>query len=337
MPSSQSSTSPSTSSNSGIEGLPRAIESGGTDATEIAVLGRGAWGSTLANLAKAKAGSLRQWSRRDGSAISEVIRDSNIVISAISMRGVPSTIAQVRAVGLPADAIIVSATKGLDAGSLKTPAQLWQAAFPELAVVVLSGPNLSKEIDRGLPAATVVSSTSIGAAEVVQQALASERFRVYTNDDPIGTELGGTLKNIVAIAAGVCDGLQLGANAKSALIARGLAEMVRIGVQLGAQAETFSGLSGLGDLLATCSGMLSRNYQVGFHLARGRSLVDILDSLEGTAEGVNTTPVMLEIASREGLTLPITHQVNRLLNGEIAPVEAVTALMDRTLKPERRD
>jgi glycerol-3-phosphate dehydrogenase (NAD(P)+) len=209
--------------------------------------------------------------------------------------------------------------------------------FPDHAVVVLSGPNLAKELAQGLPAATVVASRDLAAAETVQQVFASDRFRVYTNTDPLGTELGGALKNVIAIAVGVCDGLQLGMNAKSALITRALPEIIRIGTHLGAQAETFVGLSGLGDLLATCNSPLSRNYQVGYGLAQGNSLETVLANLEGTAEGINTAHVLVELANREQLPMPICRLVSRLLHGKITPQEAVEALMERNLKPESCD
>ena len=186
---------------------------------------------------------------------------------------------------------------------------------------------------RGLPAATVVSSQDVQAAERIQSVFSSERFRVYTNSDPLGTELGGTLKNVIAIAAGVCDGLNLGTNARSALITRALAEIIRVGVELGARPETFFGLSGLGDLLATCTSPLSRNYRVGYGLAQGKPLTQILGELQ-TAEGVSTTNVLIELAQRKGIAVPVSHQVYLLLNGKITPTATVEALMERNLKPE---
>ena len=193
------------------------------------------------------------------------------------------------------------------------------------------------EIEQGLPAATVVASSDIAAAEKVQAVFASDRFRVYTNTDPLGTELGGTLKNVIAIAAGGCDGLQLGTHAKSGLLTRALTEIVRIGVHLGADAETFFGLSGLGDMLATCNSALSRNYRVGYGLAQGKMLDEILTELKSTAEGVNTTNVLIDLANHEGIPVPISRQVYRLLKGKITPQEAVEALMERDLKPEYCD
>ena len=201
-------------------------------------------------------------------------------------------------------------------------------------MVVLSGPNLSKEIQLELPAATVVASNIPTAAQVVQLVFSSQRFRVYTNPDPLGVELGGTLKNVIAIAAGVCDGLQLGTNAKAALVTRGLTEMVRIGNDWGAKTETFYGLSGLGDLLATCNSPLSRNYQVGYQLAGGKSLTETLANLQGTAEGVNTCRVLMQRAKQQNIPVPITQQVYRLLQGEVTPRQALDELMLRDIKPE---
>jgi glycerol-3-phosphate dehydrogenase (NAD(P)+) len=250
------------------------------------------------------------------------------------MKGVIPTIGKLRSLNLPPDKIIVTATKGLDPETTRTPSQIWQVAFPDNPVVVLSGPNLSKEIAQGLPAATVVASNNVAAAEKVQEIFASDIFRVYVNEDPIGTELGGTLKNIMAIASGVCDGMKLGTNAKAALLTRALPEMIRIGTHLGASGETFFGLSGLGDLIATCDSPLSRNYQVGFGLAQGKTLEQILEELEGTAEGVNTTNVVVKISDLEAIAVPIARQVHRLLRGKINPEQAIQALMERELKPE---
>ncbi len=236
--------------------------------------------------------------------------------------------------------LFVTATKGLDPEAIAPtglpylPSQIWQAAFPQHPVVVLSGPNLSQEITAGLPAATVVASAQTEAATTVQRVFSSTAFRVYTNADALGVELGGTLKNVMAIAVGTCDGLQLGTNAKAALVTRGLAEIIRIGSYWGAKPETFYGLSGLGDLLATCNSPLSRNYQVGYGLAQGATLPEVLATLQGTAEGVNTTRVLIKLAQQQNIPLPITYQVHRLLNDEITPQEAVAALMLRDTKPE---
>lgn len=293
------------------------LKSVNTNRKTIAMLGTGAWGSALATLAAVNDHDLRLWSRRGELSLEEAIADADIIISAISMKGVSDVAEQLKAISLPAKAIIVTATKGLDPKTTRTPSQIWQETFPDHPVVVLSGPNLSKEIEAGLPAATVVASTDLEAAETVQEVFASDCFRVYTNNDPLGTELGGTLKNVMAIAVGVCEGLKLGTNAKSALITRALPEMIRVGAHLGAQPETFLGLAGLGDMLATCTSPLSRNYRVGYGLAQGKSLEQILEELGSTAEGVNTTAVLLDLANREEIPIPISRQVYRLLKGKI--------------------
>lgn len=301
--------------------------------TNIAILGGGAWGSTLAILASKNANDVRLWSRHGNDSLQTVLAEVDIVISAVSMSGVRSVVTQIQN-NICDRTIIVTATKGLDPVTTDTPSQIWQAAFPNNPIVVLSGPNLAKEIQDGLPAATVVASNNSDAAQKVQAVFSSQQFRVYTNADPLGVELGGTLKNVMAIAAGTCDGLQLGTNAKAALLTRGLAEIIRIGNHWGAKTETFYGLSGLGDLLATCNSPLSRNYQVGYQLSQGKTLKDILANLQGTAEGVNTTAVLIQRAINNGISTPISYEVHRLLQGEISPKAAVDALMLRENKPE---
>jgi glycerol-3-phosphate dehydrogenase (NAD(P)+) len=300
----------------------------------ITILGAGAWGTVLANLATHNGHDVRLWFRQSEQSLESVLAETRLVVSAVSMKGVAQMAQQLDRIQIPSDVILVSATKGLDPVTTSTPSQIWQAGFPENPVVVLSGPNLSKEIDQGLPAATVVASVNGIAANVVQQVFASERFRVYTNADPIGTELGGTLKNVIAIAVGVCDGLCLGTNAKSALITRALTEIIRIGTHLGGETETFFGLSGLGDLLATCNSPLSRNYQVGYGLAQGKSLAQVLAEIQGTAEGVNTANVVMALARQHKIAMPVSYQVYLLLNGKITPRQAVEALMERDLKSE---
>lgn len=307
---------------------------GGTASSRaaIAILGTGAWGSALATLAQENGHLVRTWSRQSSISLTEVVTDAEVIVSAIAMKGVADIAAQLKTPS--PSTILVSATKGLDPQTTHTPSQIWHAQHPQNPIVVLSGPNLSKEIEQGLPAATVAASEHSEAAYRVQDLFASERFRVYTNSDRLGTELGGTLKNVVAIAVGVCDGLKLGTNARSALITRVLPELIQIGTYLGGQAETFMGLSGLGDLLATCTSPLSRNYQVGYQLAQSQPLEDILGNLKGTAEGVNTAKVLVAIANREAIPIPICRQVHRLLLGYRSPQEAVAELMARDLKPE---
>ncbi len=303
-------------------------------ATSIAIIGAGAWGTALASLASKNGYDVRLWSRRSPERLEDIIKCTSTIVSAVSMSGVNSVISQLQKATISHHTIIVTATKGLDPVTTKTPSQLWQVAFPDVPVVVLSGPNLSKEIQQGLPAAAVAASTNSSAAEAVQAVFSSQQFRVYTNADPLGVELGGTLKNVMALAAGACDGLQLGTNAKAALLTRGLTEIIRIGNHWGAKTETFYGLSGLGDLLATCNSSLSRNYQVGYGLAQGKSLEEILAQLEGTAEGINTTQVLIAVARQQEISVPISYQVYRLLKGEVSPQAALVELMLRVQKPE---
>ena|SRR6476469_4378665 len=299
----------------------------------ITIIGGGAWGSTLATLASRNGQDVQLWSRRSPERLEDVLEKADIVLSAVSMSGV-RTVVETVSRAISAHTIIVTATKGLDPVTTDTPSQIWQAAFPTHPIVVLSGPNLAKELQQGLPGASVVASIDNEAAVAVQRVFSSLNFRVYTNSDPLGVELGGTLKNVMAIAAGACDGLHLGTNAKAALLTRGLTEIIRIGDRWGAKAETFYGLSGLGDLLATCNSNLSRNYQVGYQLAGGKTLAQVLANLEGTAEGVNTTPVLIQRSQSQDIYVPISYQVYRLLQGEVSPLEAFEALMLRDTKPE---
>jgi glycerol-3-phosphate dehydrogenase (NAD(P)+) len=301
---------------------------------KITIIGAGMWGCTLGTLAQKNHHLIRLWSRRSQESLGEMIEGADILVSAVAMKGLESMIETLKTIRIPPQTILVTATKGLDPRTLKTPSRLWQQAFPHLAIVVLSGPNLSKEIQQNLPAATVVASHNRQGAELIQGVFASETFRVYVNEDPLGTELGGTLKNVMAIASGVCAGLKLGANAQAALLTRALPEMIRVGKHLGADPETFVGLSGLGDLLATCNSPLSRNFQVGYKIAQGKTLEQILAESEGTAEGVNTTNVLIKVAEKEHISVPISFQIYQLLNGQKTPQEAVKALMERELKSE---
>ncbi len=301
---------------------------------EIAVLGGGAWGSTLALLAQSLGHKVKVWSRSGDLTLADALAGAEITIVALSMAGVKAVAPQVQTIGLAPHTILVSGTKGLDLTTGRTPSQIWQEALPQSPIVVLSGPNLSQEIRQGLPAASVVAHQDLEIAKIVQYSLSSRNFRLYVNQDPLGVELGGTLKNVIAIGVGVCDGMKLGANAKAALITRALQEIIRIGVDYGAKPETFWGLAGLGDLLATCNSELSRNYRVGLGLAQGKTIDAVLAEIEGTAEGVFTAQVIFQ---KQHLYAPICQIVYRLIKGELTPQEALITLLDRDLRSEFGD
>jgi glycerol-3-phosphate dehydrogenase (NAD(P)+) len=233
--------------------------------------------------------------------------------------------------------VFVSATKGLENGSLQRASEVIRecvsASFePRLAVI--SGPTFAREVARGDPTALVVASTDLPLAASVQAAFSGPTFRLYTSPDPVGVEIAGAVKNVVAIGAGVCHGLGLGSNTQAALITRGLAEMTRLAIALGGRPQTLAGLAGLGDLVLTCTGELSRNRTVGLELARGRKLDEIVSSMKMVAEGIKTTNATVDLARRFAVEMPISAQMFEMLNFGLAPREAVRRLMERTLKEE---
>jgi glycerol-3-phosphate dehydrogenase (NAD(P)+) len=233
--------------------------------------------------------------------------------------------------------LFVSATKGIEQGTLKRMSEVIEEVVrPRFAprVGVLSGPTFAREVARGEPAAVVISSRDAELARSIQQAFSGPSLRLYTNADPVGVELGAALKNVIAIAAGVCAGLGLGANTLAALVTRGLAEITRLAVAAGGQARTLAGLAGLGDLVLTCHGELSRNRTVGFELGRGRSLEQILSGMRMVAEGVHTTYAAVELAAKLGVDMPITAQMHAVLRGQKSPRESLRELMERSLKEE---
>lgn len=229
---------------------------------------------------------------------------------------------------------LVSATKGLEQGTLQRMTQVAEESTGCRRVAVLSGPTFAREVAAGEPTALVIASTDADLARQLQQAFRTPSFRPYTSSDPVGVELAGALKNVIAIAAGVVHGLELGSNARAALVARGLAEMTRLAVAAGGKPETLAGLAGLGDLVLTCTGESSRNRAVGVELARGRLLEEIRKSTPMVAEGVDTTAAALALARRYALEMPITQQVHRILQNEATPGDAVRQLMDRSLRGE---
>lgn len=231
----------------------------------------------------------------------------------------------------------VSATKGLEQGTLLRMSEVAQQAIAEKfepRVAVLSGPTFAREVARGEPTAVVISSGDRELAASIQREFSGPTFRLYANDDPVGVELGAALKNIIAIGAGICDGLGLGSNSIAALITRGLAEITRLAVALGGRPRTLSGLAGLGDLVLTCNGDLSRNRTVGIELAKGRKLADIVSSMTMIAEGVETTSAACDLARKFHVEMPITMQMDAILRGRTLPLDAIRELMERELKTE---
>ena len=238
---------------------------------------------------------------------------------------------------LQTGAIVLSATKGLELPSARRMSQVLEDELPpELhsGICVLSGPNLAKEIVEGKPASTVIAGRNPEAAQSAQNALMSAGFRVYTSPDVLGVELAGALKNIVALGAGIGDGMDAGENAKAAFITRGLAEMTRLGIAAGADPLTFAGLAGLGDVVATCSSRLSRNRFVGEELAKGRSWPEIRDSMDNVAEGVNATQAALVLANDLGVEMPIAEMASRVLFDGLSPQKAMAELMARPARSE---
>ena len=238
---------------------------------------------------------------------------------------------------LKPDMVFVSATKGIDTEPLMRMSEVILTTLRprfEPALCVLSGPSFAKEVALGDPTAVVVASEDRELAALVQREFSSATFRLYTSTDVAGVEMGGAMKNVIAIAAGVIGGLGLGHNPTAALITRGLAEMTRLACACGARRETLAGLAGLGDLALTCTGDLSRNRKVGIELGKGRKLEEIVNSMRTVAEGVKTTRAILALAQRHGIEVPITLQAHRILEGEVSPREAIRELMERALREE---
>jgi glycerol-3-phosphate dehydrogenase (NAD(P)+) len=268
--------------------------------------------------------------------LEEALHAAPIVIGALPSQHSRSIFTQA-VPHISSEAILVSATKGLEPATHFRSSEVIDQVFalrfvPRIGV--LSGPSFALEAAAGQPTAVVIASQDRSLATYIQEEFAGPGFRLYTNDDVLGVELAGAMKNVIAIAAGACQGLGLGANTLAALITRGLAEMSRLSVALGAKHETLSGLAGLGDLVLTCHGTLSRNRRVGFELGQGRSLPDILAGMKMVAEGVGTTSALLALARDNRIDLPITQQVHSILHLGNAPRDAIRSIMERPLRPE---
>ncbi len=237
---------------------------------------------------------------------------------------------------IPEGTVLVNLSKGLEKGSLKRLSQVLKEEIPKARIVVMSGPSHAEEVSRRLPTTNVVASSDEAAALFVQNAVMNENFRIYTSGDIVGVELGGALKNVIALSAGISDGLGYGDNTKAALMTRGLAEIKRLGIAMGAEAETFLGLSGMGDLIVTCTSMHSRNRRAGILLGEGKSLDDTLKEVGMVVEGVNTAQAALELSKRHGVEMPIVEEANRILFEGKNPELAVGDLMTRNKKAEHK-
>lgn len=265
-------------------------------------------------------------------ADTDVLREADAVCFVVPAQTLAAT-AQALSTAIPASATLLSASKGIEIDSGRRMSEVLRDAVPGRPVAALSGPNLSREVAAGLPGTTVIASTD-APLDALSEAFHSLTFRVYTSDDIVGVELGGALKNIVAIAAGMVDAFGYGDNAKAAVMTRGLAEMTRLGVAAGADPLTFQGLAGVGDLIATSYGPLSRNRRLGEQLARGVTLLEALEALGETAEGAATTPAALRLARRLGVEMPIAQGLHGILYEGVSPQAAVSALLERDPKSE---
>jgi glycerol-3-phosphate dehydrogenase (NAD(P)+) len=329
--------------------------------TELSILGAGSWGTALAIVLAPRFDRVRLWSHDAGladevgtsrentaylpgfrlsdnveltDALDHALEGTDIVLLVAPSQHL-RTVVRRSLPHLDPHMLFVVATKGLEIGSLERMSEVVRGECPFPArVATLSGPTFAKEIAKGEPAAVVVASPDLELAAKVQAAFSGPTLRLYTNSDQIGVELGAALKNVIAIGAGICEGLGLGHNPVAALVTRGLAEITRLAVAAGGEAKTLSGLAGLGDLVLTCTGDLSRNRRVGIELGKGRSLGAILASTNMVAEGVDTTFAAVDLAAKLGVEMPITTQMNAVLRDGKAPDEAIRYLMERTLKSE---
>lgn len=332
--------------------------------TTAAVIGAGSWGTALAKLLADQDIETRLWARRPehAAAIAEerenraylpgfplpaalvatsdldrALDGASIVLLVVPSHGVRA-LARSAADRFPRGAPIVAAIKGIEGETLSMVSEILTEELPAERhgdLAFLGGPSFAREVAAGVPTAVSIASLDHGTAERAQAVLSTDRFRAYTTDDVVGVEIGGALKNVVAIAAGIADGLGFGHNTRAALITRGLAEISRLALAKGADPLTVAGLGGMGDLVLTCTGDLSRNRTVGLELGRGKTLEQVLSSMNMVAEGVRTSRSAHMLAEREGVEMPITAAVHAVLHEGLAPIEAVEALMRRPLKRER--
>lgn len=328
---------------------------------KLTVLGAGSWGLTLTWLLTDNFEKVSLWGRKESlpeellknnkttkpisvqlkdkvevtSDLKAAISDADIILLVVSTSGIRPVCRQMLEAGLKDNQIIVNTSKGIELPSLKRMSEVIKDELPNNSVAVLSGPTLAKEVLAGLPTAASVACEDAKSCDLVQKALNVQgKFRIYSNPDVVGVELGGSLKNVIAIASGFVDAMGLGDNARGAILTRGMAEIVRISTILGANPSTLYGLSGMGDLIATCSSPLSRNYQVGYSLGKGKSLDDILNELGQVAEGVKTSKAVCELAKKLGLEAPLSEVIYEAVYTEMSKEEVIYKLMNRKLKSE---
>jgi glycerol-3-phosphate dehydrogenase (NAD(P)+) len=328
----------------------------------IAVVGGGAWGTALADLLARKGDAVTLWARepevveavnrehvnplflpgapltpalRAEASLAGAVRDAEVVVSAAPSHAVrPVMTDAARALG--GKPLVVSVSKGLEPERLERPSCVLGDVLPRgTPVAVLSGPSFAQEVYERQPTAVVAAAGDHAVAQQAQQVFSTAYFRVYSHTDVVGVELGGALKNVIALAAGILEGLGLGYNTRAALITRGLAEITRLGVALGADAMTFAGLAGMGDLILTATGALSRNRRLGVELGQGKSLEQALAGKKAVVEGVNTARTAVALGERHGVELPIAREVAHVLFDQKAPRQAITDLMERDLKAEQ--
>lgn len=328
--------------------------------SKVCVIGDGGWGTTLAILLHSQGYQVTVWgafadylnilnNKRENpkflprvkipreilfsADIQEAVLEARLIVLAVPSHFLRGVLTKLKRCSF-SDSIVLSVVKGIENDTLMRMSELIQDVLGKLKLAVLSGPTISYEVARGIPATCVVASEDARLAEQIQNTLMNERFRVYTSSDVVGVELGGALKNVVAIACGISDGLGFGANTKAAILTRGLVEISRLGQALGARLETFYGLSGLGDLVTTCISSHGRNRWVGEQIGKGRKLKDILAKMEMVAEGLRTAKSAIMLAKQHKIEMPITSQVFAVLYKEKDPKIAVSDLMSRQKKPE---
>jgi glycerol-3-phosphate dehydrogenase (NAD(P)+) len=327
----------------------------------IGIIGAGGWGIALAKLLADKGKQVTLWCHRAESfrelqenresrtyltgivlpssveftrSIEAAVTDKSLVICALPSHAVRGIIASAASY-LSAETAVLCGTKGLEEESLKTMGEVLAETLGEPQQhVFLSGPTFALEVARGLPTAVTVAARDEDIARNVQETLSTQNFRVYSSTDIVGVQMGGVIKNIIAIAAGISDGLNLGHNARAALITRGLAEMTRLAIRMGADPMTLAGLPGLGDLVLTCAGDLSRNRKVGIQIAQGKSLREIIEGTRMVAEGIRNTRSVYMLARSLGTEMPIVEQMYQVIHESKRPADAVRDLMQRSLKPE---